>query len=128
MLIGKDNTGKTETLNLVYNELLPSSVTIEYKKQLGKQENDFESIIEYQNKRIAFYTMGDRSRDVCSAMNKYHNKCDILILACNDKFKNPLKRMKETDKKVEKTPKDFNKQEKDANEEDKNKIINLIKN
>ena len=68
---------------------------IEPKNKLGRDPKDFECVIKYQDKTIAFFTMGDYSCYLLKAFEKYDKKlCDILICACNDHFKRPYQRIK----------------------------------
>lgn len=91
LLSGRPNTGKTSTINLVYEEFIKQGASVvKEKKQLGNNEMDFESVLQYQNKLIAIYSMGDYYRCCRSALKKYA-KCDFLILAYSDKFKWNLK-------------------------------------
>jgi ABC-type cobalamin/Fe3+-siderophores transport system ATPase subunit len=92
MLTGPNSCGKTTVLNLLYDDL-----TVNYgatvhtaKNQLGGNPNDFESVLIYKGKKVAIFTMGDYSNDVVAAMNKYAATADVLIIACNSKFKNPF--------------------------------------
>jgi energy-coupling factor transporter ATP-binding protein EcfA2 len=97
MLLGENNCGKSTTLNWVYDCINPASEDIICTKSvLGNPiQKDFECIIRYQNKTVAFFTMGDYSNKVCEAMVKYDKlNCDILVCACNPQFVNPRNRIK----------------------------------
>lgn len=90
LLSGKPNTGKTTTLNLVYNSLLSSSAHIlQPRSILGSNPNDFECILSYTGKVVAIYSAGDLISDCYSAIVKYCY-CDTLVLAYSDKFSNSL--------------------------------------
>jgi hypothetical protein len=94
MLSGKHNSGKSTTLNLVYDKMEPNIETIiEPKKVLGNPiYKDFECIVKYNNKKVAFYTMGDFSGLLIDAFKKYDNlNCCILICACSTKFSTPYR-------------------------------------
>lgn len=94
-LNGADSCGKSTTLNLVYDELinnLGASVMVP-KTVLGNPiHKDFECTIIYKSMKIVFFTMGDASRESSEAIKKYQSlNVDILIIAINNKFVNPLK-------------------------------------
>jgi hypothetical protein len=97
MLSGRDNCGKSTTLNLLYEEVKPAKDEdiISPKNILGNPKNrDFECIIRYENKTVAFFTMGDYSPPLCSVFTKYNKlNCDILVCACNKKFDTPYERI-----------------------------------
>ncbi len=106
LLSGCDSCGKTTTFNLLYDELIDNmnAQIIKKKKQLGANKKDFECILSYNSKKIALFSVGDFSRKVTSAFKDYEEMaCDLLICACNDKFKLPYKKLKNDDKIVEKT-------------------------
>jgi len=91
-LKGPGSSGKSTTLNLVYDELISLGAKVLIPKSaLGNpKQRDFECILEYASKKIAFYTMGDFSSKTIEAIDKYSNSlCDVLILATNDKFVKP---------------------------------------
>jgi len=85
MLAGESNSGKTQTLNGVYDCLVQSSEIVQKKTQLGGNENDFECVLKYQNMYIAIYTMGDYLNTCYEAIIKYADK-DILLMAYNTQF------------------------------------------
>lgn len=91
LLSGKPNTGKTTTIWITYENLIKqgASVIME-KKPLGKNPMDFESVLSYHGKTIAFYSMGDFYWK-CRGAIKNYAKYDYLILAYSDKFKWNLK-------------------------------------
>ncbi len=81
VLEGLPNKGKTSTLNLVYNILLQNGNS-NNKQPLGGDPNDFSDIVDWNNKRIAFFTMGDYSTYLSNAIYGYNNQqCDVLICA-----------------------------------------------
>lgn len=130
MLLGKSGCGKTTTLNKVYNYINPNKEDIiKPKSKLGGEKKDFECIIRYNGKNIAFYTMGDYSKKLVTAMNNYQSECDFLICACNSKFKKPKAHIKKfnhiiIDKKISTSSKKNDR--KFANNYDKDKIINEL--
>ena len=91
LLSGRPNTGKTTTINLVYEKLreLKASI-IKEKKQLGNNEMDFKAVLQHQNKIIAIYSMGDNHR-FCERAVKTYNNCDFLILAYSAKITSKCK-------------------------------------
>jgi hypothetical protein len=85
LLSGQPNTGKTTTINLVYDELIRQGALVKKKKkQLGNNKMDFECVLEYQNKIIAIYSMGDDHR-LCERAVKTYRNCNFLILAYSAK-------------------------------------------
>lgn len=96
MLSGKSNCGKTTTLNNVYDFINPTKENIiSAKSKLGGDIKDFECVIEYNGKTVAFFTMGDYSSFLLKAFEKYDKKqCDFLICACNNRFKRPYQQIK----------------------------------
>ncbi len=76
------NTGKTTTLNLVWNMLLNNSGVSSNRQTLGGDPNDFSDIVNRYKKLIAFYTMGDYSTYLANAVTYYNNLgCDVLVCA-----------------------------------------------
>ena len=90
LLSGKQNSGKTETINLVYGILIAKGANVVIPKmQVGGNPRDFECVLELKGKNIAIYSMGDYLCYCWSAVIKYAY-CDKLIMAYNDKFKQNL--------------------------------------
>jgi len=83
VLQGMPNTGKTRTLNLVYDMLVPNGAGVSTNRQpLGGDPNDFSDIVIRGTQRIAFYTMGDYSTHLANAIYDYdRQKCDVLVCA-----------------------------------------------
>jgi hypothetical protein len=96
MLSGKSNSGKTTTLNLVYDYIIHAHGTvISPKRMLGDTAYlDFECVLGYKNKTVAIFSMGDLSGDVCGAFIKYNGQCDVLICACNTRLVYPYQQIK----------------------------------
>lgn len=91
-LIGPSECGKTSTLNLVYDKLVKNASVTNPKIQLGGDPRDFSTIIVFNELKIAIFTMGDYSYGVIGAIKwALDNNCDILIVACNDRFIKPFK-------------------------------------
>lgn len=92
MLRGESNCGKSETLRMVYDELIKDKAKIISPKSVlgNEKQGDFECLLDYKGEILAFYTMGDYSTAVVEAFSTYKDKCDVLICACNTKFKRPI--------------------------------------
>jgi len=94
ILSGPNRCGKTETMKLVYDNLISLGAIIVAKKtQAGASPRDFECVLEYQNKKIALYSMGDRAREIIKAIIRYKNynpKINVLIICCNTRLKKPI--------------------------------------
>ena len=91
-LKGPGTTGKSTTLNLVYDDLIKLGAKILVSKTVlgNPKHRDFECVLEYLSKKVAFYTMGDYSGYTIEAIDKYNKGlCDVLIIATNDKFVKP---------------------------------------
>lgn len=99
MLYGPSSSGKTTTINMVYNVILPQSLIVHPKQHLGGDPNDFEAVLNYSvngvTKKIAFFSMGDFAYEVVHAMSFYEGMgCDVLVCACNDRFNIPINRLR----------------------------------
>ena len=80
-LKGKHNCGKTTTLNLLYDALMGKAKVVEPRKELPGKE-DFECVLEYNNKKIAIFSLGDYGFAPGAAIGYYTRaKCDILVVA-----------------------------------------------
>ena len=92
LLVGKPQTGKTTTLNLLYDELYPKFASIVVgKTQVGGCKDDFECILKWNGPersfKIGIFTMGDYYRECMRAAQRYSQKVDVLVLAYSDHFK-----------------------------------------
>jgi ABC-type dipeptide/oligopeptide/nickel transport system ATPase component len=95
MLSGECNSGKSTTLNLVYNTINPAPQDIiEPKTSVGNQKDkDFKCIICYNGKKVSFYTGGDNPSSIIDeAIEEYKEKCDTLVCACRKEFKKKRKK------------------------------------
>jgi len=83
VLQGLPNTGKTRTLNLVYDMLVPNGVGVSTNRQpLGGDPRDFSDIVISGTQRIAFFTMGDYSTYLAKVIFDYDRQnCDVLVCA-----------------------------------------------
>lgn len=88
-LKGANSTGKSTTLNLVYDALMSISGNKSTPKKIFG--NDFECTVTQTNgTKIGFYTMGDYSGHTLKAIDTFQQlNVDILVLATNAKFKKP---------------------------------------
>lgn len=128
ILEGKDETGKSLTMNLVYAYLLnKGAYLIDYSKITYGSPCDFEAILKYEEKSVAIYSLGDTKYQCANAVKSYEEKkIDVLIMAYDSaKFKNhddwynraiKIKKTEETD--VQK--------QLDVNIDDCNQIISKI--
>lgn len=90
MLEGPGSSGKTTTLNMVYDDLIASHGAIATGPKVPVHQapsKDFEAVLQYNNKHIAIYSCGDFEWECIAAIVRHSDK-DILILACNDNFTN----------------------------------------
>lgn len=128
MLIVKRSCGKTTTINKVFRALEKEARIVEEVNRLSPF--DFSCIVEYKGKKIAFYSMGDYARALVDAMKEYAAKgCDLLVCACNERFKTPIRQLNAYPGfvKIDKTvvPKEPALMEQ-ANTKDANKIVEMI--
>ena len=126
MLSGDGECGKSTTLNLVYDSINPQSADIIAEKTtIGNPVNmDFECIIRYKGRTVAFYTMGDYSTDLTGAFKRYNDwPCDVLVCACNIKFTHPYQEIENYMHIVLSKTMPLNNQ---SNEIDKRRILQLL--
>jgi hypothetical protein len=86
ILSGKPNTGKTTTLNKVF-DVLTKGMNPPPVKNLIEPGGDFESAFLYKGKRVAIFSHGDTLWRIREAICTYAAHCDVLILAYSDKHK-----------------------------------------
>lgn len=88
---GPENVGKTTTILKVFEYFTQDEnayTVIENKEKINDVSEDFCAIILYKNTKIGFFSMGDYIFEVRCALRCYEcKKCDVLLCACNDKFK-----------------------------------------
>ncbi|MES2671683.1 MAG: hypothetical protein V4673_14865 [Pseudomonadota bacterium] len=90
LLSGNSNSGKTTTMNVVYEELISKGATVVRSKvQVGGNIKDFECVLKYKGKLVAMCSMGDYLMHCCFAAVRYAS-CDKLVLAYNNRFKQDL--------------------------------------
>ncbi len=82
ILHGKHNSGKTTTFNRLYDRFLKTEeVKIISKNELPGRD-DFECIINYKNKKVALFSLGDYMYAIGSAVGYYtKEQCDVLVVA-----------------------------------------------
>ena len=75
--------GKTTTLDIVYNLLVPNGGGVSTNFQpIAAGSKDFSDIVHRGTDRIAFYTMGDYSTYLANAIYNYDRQgCDALVCA-----------------------------------------------
>lgn len=113
ILNGASNTGKTTTINYLFDKLISDGAKIENPKStLGGDPKDFEAILLYKGKRIGLFSMGDYSNQLSNAITKYDSThmCDFFIFALSNNkaminankkirhYTNPLYNLKMTSK------------------------------
>ncbi len=133
VLKGNSNIGKTTTLNIVYDNLINQGGLSTNRQTIGNpNQNDFSDIVDWKNKKIAFYTMGDYSTYLKEAIYCYEKqKCDILVCAISTN--NPKVRANKALNEPRFNTNVVNKQvssikanENSYNQSDSNIIINLL--
>lgn len=125
VVYGDCNVGKTTVINEIYDELYNQKNVVVKKKQVGENPKDFEAVLNFNGKNIAFLSMGDSRETVDEYVNKYNNY-DIFITALNKRFKcisSVWLKNSNVIYKVDKTTPD-----KDDNQQVYDKVMNLIKN
>jgi len=80
LLSGAPHSGKTTTLNMVYDQMTSGMSPLTVKTKLVGDPNDFECDFVYQGKQVAIFTMGDLLYCLTLAIIKY-SQMDVLILA-----------------------------------------------
>ena len=96
MLSGPSSSGKTTTLNDLYDALAEpdGKNIIRPKTPLGNNPKDFECVLAHEGKKVALFSMGDIVREVFHAMSFYEGMgCDVLVCVCNDRFTTPKYRL-----------------------------------
>jgi len=112
MLYGPSHSGKTTTINMVYDALIAQNAIPKKPRPFPKAVNiqdykgkDFEAVLECNAKggtiKVALFSMGDIAYEVVHAMSFYEGMgCDVLVCACNDRFNVPTKRLQNRYKNV----------------------------
>jgi len=84
VLEGIPTTGKTTTVGMVFAALLSNGANQISFTPLN-MPNDFEAVVNYQNKKVAIYSQGDTLRDCYAAINKFAQTMDVLVIAYSTK-------------------------------------------
>jgi len=98
MLVGKPKNGKTATLHFVHEILVALKAKITCFKHIGSpDQRDFSSVMEYREKKIRIFTMGDIEDEDCTeeiqkALND--TRYDFLVCACNNEDDEFIKKTK----------------------------------
>ena len=86
VVYGSDSTGKTTVVNDIYDNLIKQGASItKAKKKTGGNPKDFEAVLFFKGKTIAFLSMGDYRKTVDDYVNR-NKKYDIFITALNTRF------------------------------------------
>lgn len=80
VLRGDPNQGKTTTLRLVYDILLYLGAQIAEPRTPGRNTDDFKTVLDYKEKRIAISSMGDLLYDVEDKIGEFAGRGDIDVL------------------------------------------------
>jgi tRNA uridine 5-carbamoylmethylation protein Kti12 len=89
LLSGEPKSGKSTTLNKLYNCLVPSKAR-DITGNYDYDDNDLDDhVIEYNGKTIAIRFDGDVYQWCIDAIVRY-TVCDILVLAYSNKFSHSL--------------------------------------
>jgi hypothetical protein len=86
VLHGMQNTGKSKTLNLLYNMLVPAlAVSHGNRIVLGNPvQKDFSETVTYHGELIEFFTMGDYPKKLEIAIRNAANRnINVFICACS---------------------------------------------
>jgi tRNA uridine 5-carbamoylmethylation protein Kti12 len=97
LLSGRPSSGKSTTLNLLYDKLMESGKCSVISEKTPRDSFDFECVLSYNNKTVAIYTSGDVYQWCVEAIVKYAN-CDVLVLAYSNKFARSLEKIVKTTK------------------------------
>jgi len=76
ILEGKDNSGKTTTLKIVYEYLKLLNANVEDGPNFIEDSDigDFQAVLSFQKKIVAIFTKGDKQKDCYNAINDYSTK------------------------------------------------------
>lgn len=86
ILIGINDTGKSQTLNLLYHQLITRGAQSHNDRVVlgDPAQNDFSETITWNNLKIRFFTMGDYPLYLRAGIIDAANaNCDLLICACS---------------------------------------------
>lgn len=100
MLSGPASSGKTTTINMVYEELVQLGASPIIPRPASVNIRDFEALVDFTStkgvcNKIALASFGDYSLEVLHHMSYYEGMgCDVLICTCRDYFSHPFNRLK----------------------------------
>jgi ABC-type transport system involved in cytochrome bd biosynthesis fused ATPase/permease subunit len=86
VLTGISNSGKSTTLNLLYNMIVPNLGQSQNNRVvLGNPiQNDFSETLTYHNEIVEFFTMGDYPQPLRIAIRNAANRnTNVFICACS---------------------------------------------
>ena len=85
-IYGNNAVGKTTVIATIYDCLLKKGATEKVKKKVLFNGLDFQGVLTYKGKDVAFMSMGDYVKHVNDAIRKFKTS-DILITAYNTRHK-----------------------------------------
>ena len=86
VVYGPGSTGKTTVINDIYDNLIKKGATVtKSKKKVGGNPIDFEAVLSFKGKTVAFLSMGDYRTEVDKHVSIY-KKYDVFITALNTRF------------------------------------------
>lgn len=90
LISGPSNSGKTTVINAVFDNLCGGNRkahnVLVYNAPIGNPiQKDFEAVVDYKNKKVAFCSMGDYKTYCLDSIVKYAG-ADVLIMALNNHF------------------------------------------
>ena len=88
VVYGASSTGKTTVVNDIYDNLIKQGALVtKSKMKVGGNPKDFEAVLSFKGKSIAFLSMGDYRSVVDDYVSKY-KMYDVFITALNKGFAN----------------------------------------
>jgi thymidylate kinase len=130
VLQGMPNTGKTTTINFVWDVLCANGAISTNRQPYGGDPNDFIDTVLWNNLRIGILSMGDMSTYIAKEIKNFNNQeCDVVIcaLSINDRkviANNTINSF--TNTRIDKTIANVQLSEQQANTTDAQTICNLI--
>jgi molybdopterin-guanine dinucleotide biosynthesis protein len=86
-LLGPADSGKTTTINLVYNKVLAAGGISTLWHAIAGRAGDFEAVVDFKGQKVAFYSDGDYANKTKDIIRKYDAaKVDVMICATNSRF------------------------------------------
>lgn len=82
VLQGMPNTGKTGTINLVWDLLRNNGGVSTNRQPYGGDPNDFIDTVLWNNLKIGILSMGDLSTPIANEIRNFNSqKCDVVVCA-----------------------------------------------